>query len=613
MFEKMKSLLNAFYWGVRRMWIDGVPLRKAAPAAIRAMFKGRKNFVRRVMAYAAGAGANAAHPSTASATDAYGCWLDRQPRTQVPPDAGLISIVIPVCNTPERFLREAVASVEAQSYGDWELCLHDDASDQPHVRRVLGELQARLPNLKVTRSEVRSGIAAATNAALAGARGRWVAFLDHDDLLEPDALAAIVECHQRTGATIVYTDHDVLGDDGVLRHPYFKPDWNHDLFLAQMYLGHLVSIERAKVESIGGLRSDCDGSQDYDLILRSVATGASVAHVPKVLYHWRAHAGSTAANADSKPYAHEAGKRAIQRHVDATHPGARVDDGRHLFCYDVRYPYAEHGPLASIIIPTRDGLDLLRTAVDSLLSTTEYPKYEIIVVDNGSVDPATLAWLDGMSRRPDFRVLKADVPFNWSHLNNLGAREARGEVLVFLNNDTEVTGRDWLQRLVENALRPDVGVCGPMLLYGDHTIQHAGVVVGMGGWADHVFKGERPIHAQNLFVSPIMRRQVLAVTGACMVVAKDKFERFGGFDESFIVCGSDVELCLRAYDKGYATVYVAEAEMIHHESKTRDPRAIPESDFVRSAQAYAPYREEGDPFYSPNLDYMASSPRLKEA
>ncbi|MBT2768126.1 glycosyltransferase family 2 protein [Stenotrophomonas sp. ISL-67] len=544
--------------------------------------------------------------------DEYARWRSTQSLVPVPADAGLISIVMPVCNTPEVFLREAIASVEAQTYSHWELCVHDDASDQAHVARILGELSARLPNLKVSRSSVRQGIAATTNAAVSLAQGRWITFLDHDDLLEPDALAAVVASHIQTGAGIVYTDHDVLGDDGNLRHPYFKPDWNLDLFLSQMYLGHLTSFEAQLVRQAGGLRSGCDGSQDYDLVLRCVAAGATVAHVPRVLYHWRAHAGSTAANADSKPYAHDAGRRALQDHVVKRHAGARVDDGANLFCYDVRYPYADRGPLASIIIPTRDGLDLLRTCVESLYAKTQYRDFEIIVVDNGSTEPATLAWLEGMSRRDSFRVIAADVPFNWSALNNLAAREARGEVLVFLNNDTEIIDGEWLQRLAENALRPDVGVCGPLLLYGDRTIQHAGVVLGMGGWADHVFKGEAPVHNQNLFVSPVLQRQVLAVTGACMVVARETFEALGGFDESFIVCGSDVELCLRAYARDLATVYVARSVMIHHESKTRDPRAIPESDFVRSAQAYSPYREEGDPFFSPNLNYMASSPRLRE-
>lgn len=608
MLSKLRNLLHAMYWSVRRAQGQDLPIKRIVAALAHASRRGPRHLVRSIVAYANGSESQSA---TLTPPDIYAEWLRAQSEVSVPADAGLISVVMPVCNTPEQFLREAVASVEAQTYTNWELCIHDDASDQPHVARMLKAFGKRIPNLRISRSTTRQGIAATTNAAISLARGRWITFVDHDDLLEPGALAAVVACHLESAADVVYTDHDVLGEDGRLRHPYFKPDWNLDLFLSQMYIGHLVSFDANLVRGMGGLRSDCDGSQDYDLVLRCVAAGAKVAHVPHVLYHWRAHAGSTAANADSKPYAHDAGKLAIQSYVHSIDPGCRVDDGAHLFCYDVRYPYADTQPLVSIIIPTRDGLDLLRTCVESLIARTEYRAFEIIVVDNGSHQSETLRWLDEMSKLDNFRVIRADVPFNWSALNNLAAREARGEVLVFLNNDTEVVGGDWLQRLAENALRSDVGVCGPLLLYADRTIQHAGVVIGMGGWADHVFKGEMPVHSQNLFVSPVLQRQVMAVTGACMAVARNTFELLGGFDESFIVCGSDVELCLRAYSRGLNTVYVARAVMIHHESKTRDPRAIPESDFVRSAQAYSPYREEGDPFFSPNLDYMASSPRLR--
>lgn len=610
MLGRVRSVLSAIYWGARRARGQGVSVTTLTTAVLRAGRKGPRHLVRSILAYANG---TSIQTPIALPPDEYARWLLSQPSVPVPASEKLISIVMPVCNTPEVFLREAIESVIAQSYPHWELCVHDDASDQPHVQRVLKEYRRKLSTLKVTQSKSRQGIAATTNAALAQAKGDWVTFLDHDDLLEADALAAIVAKHLETGAEVVYTDHDVLGEDGRLRHPYFKPDWNHDLFLSQMYLGHLVSFSATQLEKLGGLRSDCDGSQDYDLVLRAVAAGARVAHVPRVLYHWRAHAGSTAANADSKPYAHDAGKRAIQSHLDVLHPGASAEDGQHLFCYDVRYPYANALPLVSIIIPTRDGLELLRACVESLYSLTDYPVFEIIVVDNGSKDPESLHWLEHMAQRADFRVIRADVPFNWSALNNLAAREARGDVLVFLNNDTEVIDSQWLKRLAENALRPEVGVCGPLLLFGDKTIQHAGVVVGMGGWADHVFRGEHAVHSQNLFVSPVLQRQVLAVTGACMAISRSKFEDIGGFDESFIVCGSDVELCLRAYARGFSTLYVARSVMIHHESKTRDPRVIPETDFVRSAQAYSPYREEGDPFFSPNLDYMSSSPRMSGA
>ncbi len=609
--KQVTAVLRSAYWSFRRARAQGTGLAQLASAIVRAMKLGPRGFARVIASYAAG-GAASADCSAPVPVDVYRSWLQNQERVfPTSAGAGRISVVMPVCDTPEDFLRAAVASVTSQGYKDWELCIHDDGSKLPHIAKVLAELRRKVPNLRISRSEQRSGIAEATNAALAMATGRWVTFLDHDDLLHPEALGSAVAALVDSGANIVYTDHDVLGEDGQRRTPYFKPDWSHDLFLSQMYLGHMVAMDRDLVTAMGGLRADCDGSQDYDLVLRCVAAGAKVAHVPRVLYHWRAHAGSTAANAGSKPYAHDAGRKAIQNHVDTLYPGAVVNDGEHLFCYDVRYPFAERQPLASIIIPTRDGVALLDTCVTTLLEKTDYANYEIIVVDNGSSEQATHDWFSKATRNSRIKVLPADVPFNWSALNNLAAREARGEVLVFLNNDTEIIEGDWLQRLAENALRPDIGVCGPLLLYGDRTIQHAGVVVGMGGWADHVFKGLNPVHCQNLFVSPVMRRNVLAVTGACMVIAADKFHRLGGFDETFIVCGSDVELCLRAHESGLLNLYVAESRMVHHESKTRDPRAIPPGDFVRSAEAYSPYREIGDPFYNVNLDPMQATPNLR--
>lgn len=542
----------------------------------------------------------------------YEMWLAARSRaTAVNERLPLISVVMPTCETPEQFFIEAIASVRAQTYQNWELCIHDDASRPPSLRRLLESASADEPRIRVSYGEVRQGIAAATNSALALTSGEIVVFLDHDDLLHVGALAAIAAEFDSSEADVVYTDHDILDEAGRHKGPYFKPDWSLDLFLSQMYLGHLVGIRRRLVEQVGGLRSDCDGAQDYDLVLRCLSAGARVSHVPEVLYHWRQHAGSTSANASSKPYAHHAGRRALQDFVDRQYPGARVDDGEHTFCYDVRYPLPSKTTCASIIIPTRDRLDLLEACIRTLRSTAGSTSYEILIVDNGSEEPATREWLATAEAKGELRVLQAAIPFNWSALNNIAAQEARGDVLVFLNNDTEFDRPGWLERLLEVSLRRDVGVCGPLLLYPDGTIQHAGVVVGMGGWADHVFKGQAPVHHQHLFTSPAMRRNVLAVTGACMAIEKRKFKELGGFDESFMVCGSDVELCLRAHAAGYLNVYVPEARLIHHESKTRDPRAIPESDFVRSAQAYSPYRESGDPFYSPNLDPMSCTPSLR--
>lgn len=522
-------------------------------------------------------------------------------------DAGVISIIMPVYNTPLVFLQEVLASVAAQTYAKWELCIADDASSDPEVALACKVFERQHPGrVNFTQLPAQCGIVGASNAALALCTGDWVAYLDHDDTLTSDALAEMAAAIAPE-IGVIYSDHDCQAETGEYIDPFFKPDWSPDLFLSQMYIGHLTMFRRSLLQALGGLRQGTDGSQDYDLALRCMASGARFAHVPKILYHWRRHAGSTSSNADSKPFAHEAGRRALQYHLDARTPGAWAEDGAATFCYDVRYPIREHTK-ASIIIPTRDRVDLLETCVASLRAVTLSIPYEIIVVDNGSSDPETLDWLEREALSPDFKIAREDSSFNWSKLNNIGARLASGSTLVFLNNDTEFTHSDWLRRIVENAQRPEIGVVGPLLQFPDTTIQHAGVVLGLGGWADHVFRGMPAIHHQRYYVSPTLRRNVLAVTGACMAIEMSKFEKLGRFDESFIVCGSDVELCLRSYHAGLSNLYLAEARLIHHESKTRDPRAIPEVDFERSAEKYHPFRTEGDPYFNPNLDYYNNIP-----
>jgi GT2 family glycosyltransferase len=615
---RLRALQDAVIRSIRHYRANGLsPFQIILKGLSRARL-GPGGFARHVIATDHLARVNAEHALansgelSGSEPSAYESWLhDHEPTVEVLADGPLVSVVMPTCDTPELFLREVIDSVCAQTYQNWELCICDDASKLTHVRRMLEDATAREPRIRVSYRSERGGIANATNDALKLAAGTYVAFLDHDDLLHAEALASVAATFARTSADIVYTDHDCITEEGTRRLPYFKPDWSLDLFLSQMYLGHLVVFRRDLVARLGGLRSEMDGSQDYDLVLRCLAENAQIAHVPRVLYHWRQHSGSTSANADSKPYAHHAGRNALQSYLDRKWPGAEARDGTYMFCYDVHYKLDTPEPLVSIIIPTRDRVDLLDVCISSLREISAYKNFEILVVDNGSVEPETAQWLERMSQQPDFRVIPADMPFNWSALNNLAAREAKGEVLLFLNNDTEIFEPDWLNRLVDNALRPDVGVCGPLLLYADKTIQHAGVVVGMGGWADHVFKGLPATHMQNYFTSPVMRRNVLAVTGACLAIERSKFDAIGGFDESFLICGSDVEICLRAFHSGLVNVYVPESRLVHHESKSRDPHDIAESDFIRSEEAYHPYRTGGDPYFNPNLDPMSCIPRLR--
>lgn len=605
-----RGLVSSLFHGITAAHVQGESWRTIAGNALAALRSGgAAGFSARLRRYAQLRQAGDVVGS------AYGRWVarDTERPSEVPARGPLVSVVLPTFEPPEEFLRAAIDSVLAQRYGHLELCIADDGSRDGRTPSLLQEYAARDARVRLALRSERGGIAANTNSALELAQGEYVLFLDHDDVLHADALASLAALVNACGEQdIVYSDHDYIGTDGYRRNPFFKPDWSPDLFLAQMYLGHFVAIRRTLIAEAGGLRSGCDGSQDYDLVLRCIAHGARVSHIPRVLYHWRQHENSTAANPQSKPYAHDAGRRAIQQFLDHACPGARALDGENLFTYDIRYPLPATPPNVAIIIPTRDRVDLLATCLDSLFERTAYGRFEVIVVDNESAQQETMDYLAAARRRhPTLRVVPAPVAFNWSHLNNLAADATGADVLVFLNNDTAVITPDWLERLVENALRPDIGVCAPLLLYEDRSIQHAGVVVGMGGWADHVYKGEPAQHRQDLFVSPVLRRNVLAVTGACMAVEARKFRELGGFDETFIVCGSDVDLCLRAHRRGWRNLYIPEARLFHFESKSRDPRAIPPGDFVRSAESYGHFRTEGDPLFNRNLDPMHCSPTLR--
>ncbi|UCE31983.1 MAG: glycosyltransferase, partial [Burkholderiales bacterium] len=521
-----------------------------------------------------------------------------------------LSVLLPVHDTDPAMLEAAIDSVFAQAWPHWELCIVDDASTRAETVAVLARAAERSPQVRLATRTENGHIAVASNDALGLAGGEFVLLLDHDDLLAPHALLRMAQAiAAQPDADLLYSDEDKLDEHGLRCLPFFKPDWSPALALVQSYVGHLLCARRSLVEAVGGFRAGFEGSQDFDLVLRLSERARRIVHLPEVLYHWRMHAASTAAGTGAKPYAHEAGRRAVAEHLARRYPEPfdRVDDADHTFVYVPRFKLPAD-TLVSIVIPTRDRLELLAPCVDSILARSSWQRLEILILDNGSREPATLDWLrSGPARDARIRVVAADMPFNWSRLNNLGAREARGQVLVFLNNDTEVVTPDWIERLAGWALLPDVGTVGARLHYPDGTIQHAGVVVGIGGWADHVFKGQRPEHWPSPYVSSLIDRNVTAVTGACMAVARAHFEALDGFDEAFEICGSDVDIGLRAHRQGLQNVYVAEAVLLHHESKTRGAR-VPENDFRQSELKYAPYRTEGDPFFNRNLSYQTPRP-----
>lgn len=531
------------------------------------------------------------------------------------------SILMPVYNVEIRWLEKAIASVKKQNYDNWELCIADDCSTDERVRTYLKTVESE--QILVVYQEKNGGISEATNAAAKLATGDYVLLMDNDDEITYDALYEFYRGITNYGADILYSDMDIMDKAGNRSQPLYKPDWSYDLLLTQMYIGHLLGFKRTLFEQTGGFRTVMNGSQDYDLFLRLVEESSrhtgepSIYHIPKVLYSWRALPSSTAANPESKPYAQTAGQQAIQEHLDRRFGKgfATVYETEQLFVYDVRYSL-ESKPLVSLIIPTKDHVDLLKTALDSVLEQTTYENYEIIILNNNSVEEASFAYFKQLAELANsyenckrIIVVEAAYEFNWSKLNNHGMQVAAGTVYIFMNNDVKIITSDWMTRLVEKAVQKRVGVVGGLLLYEDHTIQHAGVVVGMGGWADHVFKGMKPIHHGSPYVSPVITRNVTACTGALMAISKETIDRIGGFDEEFIICGSDIELCIRAIYAGLDNIYDPYVKLYHYESKTRDS-FIPEIDFKKSAIAYRTYREEGDSYYNENLDYKSPVPKV---
>jgi GT2 family glycosyltransferase len=535
----------------------------------------------------------------------------------------LISIVMATYETQEGHLRAALDSARAQLYPNWELCVADDASASPHVRRLLDEAARSDDRIKVAYRERNGHISAASNTALALASGEFVAFLDHDDLLAENALAEVaLELDRRPDAEFLYSDEDRLDTRGRRCEPYFKPDWNPELLLGNNYLCHLAVARRALVERVGGFREGFEGSQDYDLflrIIRQVEDPRRIRHIARVLYHWRKAPGSTAALVTSKPYAAIAGRRALSDHLAGD--GVVVEHGTVPTFYRVRYPLPDPPPPVSLIIPTRDGGDYLIACVESILTATEYPDYELIVVDNGSRERATVEFLAEFGKRERCRVLSYEREFNFSAINNMAARQAAGEVLGFVNDDIEVQTPDWLEEMVSYVVRPEVGAVGAKLLYPNGRIQHGGIALGIGGVAGHMHKGW-PGDDPGYFGRLICPQAVSAVTAACMLIARSKFEEADGFEqESLTIAFNDIDLCLRIREAGYRNVWTPYAVLWHAESASRGYEDTEDKrQRFETETAYMKHRWGSvlvnDPYYNPNLTLrsegleVAGTPRI---
>lgn len=536
--------------------------------------------------------------------------LPRTPRAvkrmELPPvtEDILFSVVIPLYNTEEKYLRELIEALQGQVYSRWELCLVD-ASDRnrDRVREACGEYVQGDSRIRYLPLPENKGISQNTDYGIRQAEGDYIVLCDHDDILLPKALYMIADAVHSSRAPVYYSDEDHLDQRGRHTMPLYKPDWSRDLLYSQMYTCHIFCFSREIYDRVGGFDSTMDGAQDYDLMLRFSEITEDIRHIPFVLYSWRLCETSTAGNADAKPYAHAAGLKALNRHLKRRYgDGAGAVETEYPFVYQTRFQQQEPMARVSVIMPMKDKWELTQQCIQSIREKSTYPDYEILVLDNRSEEPETIEWFGRITEEFDrVRVIKADFEFNWSKLNNYGMKYATGDVYIFMNNDMLAISPDWMEILVENALRSDIGVVGPLLLYEDGTVQHAGIIVGMGGWADHVYKANELSHTGTPFVSPLVSRNVTAVTGACMAVSKKNMAVIGEFDEQFIICGSDVELCIRAYAKGFNNLYTPYARLYHLESKSRDSY-IPEIDFKMSYNCYTPFRENGDPYYNINLD-----------
>lgn len=520
----------------------------------------------------------------------------------------LISVILPTYNSNISWLQEAIDSLKAQVYSHWELCIADDASRSLELKTFLQNQCAEDSRIKLVLREKNGHISAASNSAAELATGEWIALFDHDDLLHPFAFYWVLQAiNHFPDAQLIYSDEDKINADGQRHSPYFKPDWNYDLFLSQNCFSHLGLIKTSLFKTIGGFRIGLEGSQDHDLILRVLAhvQPAQIVHIPKVLYHWRVHAQSTAGSAQSKPYAAIAGEKAISEHL--LHKGINAQVSYQGYGYRVQYPLPVNEPLVSLIIPTRNGLQLLRQCIESIVKKTTYKNYEFIIVDNGSDEPETLAYLESLKHRERFQVIRDDRPFNYSQLNNLAARQAKGEILGLINNDIEVIAPEWLGEMVSHALRPEVGAVGAKLLFPDDSIQHGGVVLGIGGVANHAhlkFPAEHPGYFGRL----CLIQQYSAVTAACLLVRKSVFDEAGGLNEEQLkVAFNDVDFCLRLGKLGYTNIWSPYALLYHHESATRGQDLSPEkrARFVSEVEYMMKTWGDilpNDPAYNPNLN-----------
>ena len=523
--------------------------------------------------------------------------------------APIISIVVPLYKTPEKYLIEMIESVRKQSYQNWELCLSDGSGSGSPIKSILKKYEKKDKRIKVVYHSKSLNISENTNAALNISTGEYIAFADHDDLLAPHALfECVAVLNQNPGIDAVYTDEDKVDMEGKRNFmPHFKPDFNIDMLRSMNYICHLFVVKREIYQKVGMLNSEFDGAQDYDFVLRCAEQTDKIAHIPQILYHWRAHESSTSENPESKQYAFTAGKRAIQAHCDRLGLAATVEEAQYKGLYRVKYDLVEK-PLISVIIPNKDHTEDLDNCLRSLEEKSTYENIEYIIVENNSQEEKTFSYYKELEKRnPKAKVVFWEGKgFNYPAINMYGVEHSAGKYLLFLNNDTEIINSDCLEELLGYCQRKEVGAVGARLYYEDGTIQHAGVIVGLGGVAGHVFV-EFPHDAIGYFNRIIAAQDYSAVTAACVLIKRSVFEEVGGFDERYAVAFNDVDLCLKIRKAGYLIVYNPYAELMHYESKSRGYEDTVEkverfnSEIRLFHEKWGDFLKKGDPYYNPNL------------
>lgn len=523
----------------------------------------------------------------------------------------LISVVMPVYNTPDIYLRACIDSVLNQSYPYFELCIADDKSTKSHVQKTLQEYEKKDGRIKVVYRHENGHISHASNSALELADGDYITLLDHDDLLSEHALYYMaLAINSNPQAKVLYSDEDKIDEFGKRYEPHFKSDWNQDLFFSQNYVSHLGIYKRELVEAIGGFRKGVEGSQDQDLLLRCLPHTArgEIIHIPHVLYHWRALEGSTALESGEKSYTTKAGIKALRDYFDSQGMvSVKVEANSVPNTYRIKWPVPQPEPLVSLLIPTRDRRDLVEVAVRSILNKTTYNNFEILILDNGSVESETLEFFNSIQKVDiRVRVIRYDHPFNYSAINNFGVKHAKGDLIGLINNDVEVISPDWLTEMVSHAVRPEIGCVGAKLYYSNDTIQHGGVILGIGGVAGHSHKYFE-YDSHGYFSKLKLVQNYSVVTAACLVIERSIYEKVDGLDEvNLKVAFNDVDFCMKVREAGYRNLWTPHAELYHHESVSRGAEDTPEKqaranaevDFIKSK--WGSLLNE-DPYYSPHL------------